>query len=176
MDVQEYTETKAAADEAAPYGAWADAPDLAATTVEMYNTSGYPVWVDVVGGTVTVIEVADETTGLTSGSFLLQNGQGIAVTYSVAPTLHWRFQQPSAYKPKGAWAEAPSTAATTVAMTNSSGYALTAYVSANGATITVIKVNGVTTGLIVGAIHLGPGDTLALTYTVATPAIAWIYE
>ena len=66
MDVQEYTETKAAADEAAPSGAWAGAPSLAASTVEMQNTSGYPVWVDVVGGTVTVIEVEGETTGLTS--------------------------------------------------------------------------------------------------------------
>ena len=176
MDVQQYLATKNAVDAAAPSGAWAGAPDLAASTVAMTNDSGYPVWVDVVGGTVTVIEVGGYTTGLTSGSFLLLDGQSLAITYSVAPTLGWRYQSPNPWKPKGAWADAPAVATSTTAMANSSGYPVTAFVSANGATITVIKVNGVTTGLTVGPIHLGPGDTLALTYSVATPAIAWIYE
>lgn len=176
MDVQEYTVTKAAADAEMPSGAWAAAPSLAASTVEMENTSGYPVWVDVVGGTVTVIKVAGETTGLTSGSFLLQTNQSIAITYSGAPTLSWRFQAPSAWKPKGAWSGAPSVAATTVGMANTSGYPVVAYVIANGATITAIKVNGVTTGVITGPIRLGPGDVLANTFTGGTPAIVWIYE
>ena len=176
MDVQEYTVTKAAADSEAPTGAWSDAPSLAASTVEMQNTSGYPVWVDVVGGTVTVIKVEDETTGLTSGSFLLQDMQSIAITYSVAPTLSWRFQQVGPWKPKGAWGSAPSVAATTVGMANTSGYAVVAYVIANGATITAIKVNGVTTGVITGPIRLGPGDVLANTFSGGTPAIVWIYE
>ena len=176
MDVQEYTVTKAAADYEAPSGAWADAPDLAASTVEMENTSGFPVWVDVVAGTVTVIEVEGETTGLTSGSFLLQDKQAIAITYSVAPTLSWRYQAPNPWKPKGAWAGAPAVAATTVGMANTSGYPVVAYVIANGATITVIKVNGVTTGVITGPIRLGPGDVLANTFSGGTPAIAWIYE
>ena len=41
MDVQEYTETKAAADEAAPSGAWTGAPSRP-PTVQMENTSGLP--------------------------------------------------------------------------------------------------------------------------------------
>lgn len=77
--------------------------------------------------------------------------------------------------PSGAWADAPDVADTDEDMTNDSGYRVTAYVIANGATITAIKVNGVTTGRTAGAIILKNGDTLTLTYTVATPAIAWIY-
>jgi hypothetical protein len=174
MDVQEYTVTKAAADSEAPSGAWAHAPSLAASTVEMENTSGFPVWVDVVAGTVTVIKVEGETTGLTSGSFLLQDKQAIAVTYSVAPTLSWRYQAPNPWKPKGAWASAPSIATSTTAMPNTSGAPLVVYISAG--TVTVVKVNGVTTGLTTpGSVRLGPGDTLAITYSVA-PTLAWIYE
>ena len=173
MDVQEYNATAAAANAENPSGAWAAAPALAASTVKMKNTSGYPVWVDVVGGTVTVITVAGEVTGLTSGSFLLQNAQTIAITYSVAPTLYWSFQAPVSSRPKGAWAGAPSVAASTVAMPNTSGFPVTAYVTSG--TVTVIKTNGVTTGLTSGTVHLGPGDSLSVTYSVA-PTIVWIYE
>ena len=86
--------------------------------------------------------------------------QSIAVTYSVAPTASWRYQAAGPWKPKGAWGSAPSVAATTVGMANTSGYPVIAYVIANGATITAIKVNGVTTGVITGPIRLGPGDDL----------------
>lgn len=175
MDVQEYNATKAAADNENPTGAWSGGPALAATTVAMKNTSGYAVWADVVGGTVTVITAAGEITGLTSGSFLLQPNQSIAITYSVAPTLSWRYQQVGPWHPKGAWAGAPALAATTVAMVNSSGYPVNVYVFSS--TVTVMKINGVTTGLTnEGTLRLGPGDTCALTYASGTPTLAWIYE
>ena len=175
MDVQEYNATKAAADAANPVGAWSAGPALAASTVNMKNTSGYAVWADVVGGTVTVISVANEPTGLTSGSFLLQPNQDLNITYSVAPTLSWRFQSVNSAKPKGAWAGAPALAATTVAMVNTSGFPVFTYIFSS--TVTVIKVNGITTGLTnSGTVRLAPGDNLALTYASGTPTIAWIYE
>lgn len=91
MDVQQYNATKAAVDAENPNGAWADAPALAASTVDNVNTSGYELTVYVSSGTVTVIKVDGATTGLTSGSFRLRNGGALNITYSVAPTLHWIF-------------------------------------------------------------------------------------
>ena len=56
-------------------------------------------------------------------------------------------------------------AATGANMTNFLGFTAIYYVS--GGTVTVISVNGVTTGLTAGAFTLGPGDTWAITYTAA---------
>ena len=178
MDVQEYIATKAAADADMPFGIWSGGPALAATTVRMYNTSGYAVWADVSGGTVTVITVAGEVTGLTAGSFLLQPGQSIAITYSAAPNLNWRYQSSSASSPSGAWSGAPSLASSTVDMVNTSGYPLQVFIAGAG-TITVVKVDGATTGLVsttavAGMVRLRPGATLNITYSVA-PTLHWIY-
>lgn len=159
-----------------PTGAWTEAPSLAATTVPMVNTSGSTVWVDVIGGTVTEIDVNGVSTGITAGSVRLLNGDSLAITYSGAPTLGWYYEAAAPVKPSGAWSGAPSVAATTVAMVNTSGYNVIAYINANGATITVIKRNGITTGLLVGAVRLRRGESLSITYTAATPAIVWLYE
>src|SRR5262249_40068794 len=87
VDVQQLRVTEAAA---APADvSWAGAPALAASTVDMKNTSGSVVTVYVSAGTVTVIKVGGVTTGLTSGSFRLRRGQALNITYSVAPTLKW---------------------------------------------------------------------------------------
>jgi hypothetical protein len=145
MDVAEYNKVKAAADELTPSGAWAGAPSLAATTVPMTNTSGRTVTVDISGGTVTVIKVNGTTTGFTTGSFRVRAGETLAITYSSAPTVAWYYESANVSSPSGAWAGAPSLAATTVPMTNTSGYAVAAYISAG--TVTVVKVDGVTTGL-----------------------------
>lgn len=92
MDVDQYnTLIKAAADEN-PSGAWSGAPSLAASTVDMTNTSGFPVMVYVSAGTVTVVKVDGVTTGLTTpGSVRLRPGGTLNITYSVAPTLHWLY-------------------------------------------------------------------------------------
>jgi hypothetical protein len=91
MDVQQWNTTQAAADEENPTGLWASAPSLAATTVKMTNTSGFPVRVYCTGGaSVTVIKVNDVTTGAIAGSFYLRRGDNIALTYtSTAPTVKW---------------------------------------------------------------------------------------
>ena len=72
----------------------------------------------------------------------------------------------------GAWATAPALAASTVAMTNTSGRTVNVYVSSG--TVTVIKVDDVTTGLTSGAFRLRPGSALKITYSVA-PTLAWIF-
>jgi len=89
MDVQQFKVTEAAVDADSLTGAWSGAPALAASGVAMINTSGERVTVYVSAGTVTVIAVDGVTTGLTSGMFHLRRGSKIAITYSVAPTLHW---------------------------------------------------------------------------------------
>lgn len=173
MDVTQYNTLVAAADELRPSGAWSGAPTLAATTVPMTNSSGRAVSVDVIGGTVTVIKVDGVTTGFTAGTFRLRHGQTIAITYSVAPTLTWYYEGAVVSTPAGAWSGAPSLAASTVAMANTSGFPVTAHVSSG--TVTVIKVDGVTTGLTSGSFRLKRGSTLSITYSVA-PTLAWIYS
>jgi hypothetical protein len=176
MDVQELNVTMEAAVAENPTGAWSGAPSLAATGVAMSNTSGYAVWADVVGGTVTAITVNGSNVGATNGSVRVPPRGTLAITYSAAPTVNWYFESTSTVKPAGVWAGAPSVAATTVAMVNTSGQNVIAYVSANGATIASIKRNSTVTGLITGPIRLRRGDSLTLAYTVATPAIVWMYE
>jgi hypothetical protein len=79
-------------------------------------------------------------------------------------------------KPLGDWIDKPAVPATTVPATNNSGFPMTVYVAANGATITAVKIDGVTTGPIAGTFRVRNGSTIALTYTVATPTWTWFYE
>lgn len=75
--------------------------------------------------------------------------------------------------PSGTWAGAPSLAASTVAMTNTSGFDVEVGISSG--TVTVVKKNGVTlTAITSGRIHLRPGHTVAITYSVA-PTMQWLY-
>jgi hypothetical protein len=174
VDVQQFNVTKNAADASAPSGVWAGAPSLAASTVEMENTSGFPVVVEVVGGTVTVVKVNGTTTGITAGSFRVRVGETLAITYSVAPTLTWTYDAPRSFRPAGTWAGAPALAASTVAMTNTSGYDVEVGISSG--TVTVVKKNGVTLTAVTtpASVRLRPGHTLAITYSVA-PTLQWIY-
>jgi hypothetical protein len=55
--------------------------------------------------------------------------------------------------------------ATTVAFTNSNGFAVEVIIA--GGTVTSIAKNGTTTGLTAGSFIVGPGDTLTPTYAVA---------
>ena len=179
MDVQQYGATMDAVDAGNPSGAWAGAPVLAASTVSMKNSSGHVVWVDVVGGTVTVIKVDGVVTGLTGGSIRLRRESTLAITYSVAPTLGWFYENANQSNPSGVWAGAPSLAASTAGMTNNSGQAVRVGIS--GGTFTVVKVNGVTLTGVTTAItptafvRLRRGDVLAITYSSA-PTLQWLYE
>ena len=58
-----------------------------ASGVSWYNTTKRPLNVLVSGGTVTVISVNTVATGATFGSFILQPGENINITWSVSPTV-----------------------------------------------------------------------------------------
>lgn len=90
MDVQQYRVTEEASNSQWPRGDWAEKPAIPATTVAATNTSGRPMWVEVIGGTVTVVKVDTVTVGArVVGMFVVRPGGTIALTYSVAPTWQW---------------------------------------------------------------------------------------
>jgi hypothetical protein len=71
----------------------------------------------------------------------------------------------------------PAIAATTVAVTNTNPFNVFVYVN-GAAAVTVIKVNGVTTGAVVVAggsagVYLPAGATIALTYASTAPTWTW---
>jgi hypothetical protein len=77
---------------------WVDAPALAASTVDMENTSKSSKLVRVSGGTFTVVKVGPKGTTLvtlanlvtaTPGDVLVRPGHVLNITYSVAPTVQW---------------------------------------------------------------------------------------
>lgn len=71
-------------------GDWSDKPAIPATTVAATNTTDDTMWVEVTGGTVTVVKVDGVTVGSrVSGMFIVRPGSTIALTYSVAPTWQW---------------------------------------------------------------------------------------
>jgi hypothetical protein len=90
MDVQQLNVTMAAAEAEKPVGDWASKPAIPASTVAAVNDSNYLMWVEIVGGTVTVVAVDGVTTGRVVGAFFLRPGSSIAITYSVVPTS-WKW-------------------------------------------------------------------------------------
>lgn len=64
-------------------------PTVPATTVALVNPYLTDCLVYISGGTVTAIVIDGVTTGLTSGTFLLQATHKISITYSVAPSWVW---------------------------------------------------------------------------------------
>lgn len=90
VDVQQLRATMDADNEGLDRGDWTDKPAIPASTVAATNESGRLAWVEVTGGTVTVVAVDGVTTGRTSGAFFLRPGSTIAITYSVVPTS-WKW-------------------------------------------------------------------------------------
>lgn len=70
-------------------------------------------------------------------------------------------------------AAAPAFPATTVAVTSPYATPIAAAISANGATITNVSVNGVTAGTTAGTYLIPAGGTISCAYTVATPTWTW---
>jgi hypothetical protein len=84
-------------------------------------------------------------------------------------------------KPLGVWIDQPAVPATTVAVTNTSGFSMGVEVSVNGATMTNVKVDGVIVGAgstprTSGRFRVRNGSTITLAYSVGTPAWQWFYE
>ena len=71
---------------------------------------------------------------------------------------------------RGDWGGTPAIPASTVAATNESGRL--AWVEVVAGTVTVVAIDGVTTGRVVGAFLVRPGSTITLTYSVA-PTWKW---
>lgn len=76
---------------------------------------------------------------------------------------------------------APAIPATTVAVTNTTGVDVMVYLTSGGAAVTVIKVNGITTGLNLATATtssasyvLPAGQTTALTYASTAPTWVWL--
>jgi hypothetical protein len=90
VDTKQLQTTENALEDLLPNGDWTSKPAIAASTVAVENTSDYTMWVEIAGGTVTVVKVDGVTIGArTSGMFLVRPGSTIAITYSVAPTWQW---------------------------------------------------------------------------------------
>lgn len=90
MDSQQLDELLEYRNSRIPDGDWTNKPAVPASTVAATNTSRRPMFVEVAGGTVTVVKVDNVTVGArTSGSFYVRPGSTIAITYSVAPTWQW---------------------------------------------------------------------------------------
>ena len=90
VDVDQLRTTQRVANSGVPTGDWSGKPAVPASTVAETNTADETMWVEVAGGTVTVVKVNDVTIGArTSGMFLLRPGDTIKITYSVAPTWQW---------------------------------------------------------------------------------------
>ena len=70
-------------------GAALGPPAVPASTVALVNPYLQDCMVYISGGTVTAIVIDGVTTGLTSGTFILEANHKIAITYSVAPTWVW---------------------------------------------------------------------------------------
>jgi hypothetical protein len=90
MDDQQFKALQAYMNRLMPDGDWIDKPAVPASTVTQENTSRHPMFVEIAGGTVTVVKVDGVTVGArTSGSFYVRPGSTIAITYSAAPTWQW---------------------------------------------------------------------------------------
>lgn len=64
-------------------------PTVPLTTVPYVYTGTQPAVVYISGGTVSAIALSGTTTGLTSGTFYLNPGQVITITYTGTPTWKW---------------------------------------------------------------------------------------
>lgn len=67
----------------------------------------------------------------------------------------------------------PAVPATTVNATNNNPYAVSVVISANGATISSVKVNGSQVGTGAGTYVVPSYGTINISYTVATPTWVW---
>ena len=67
----------------------------------------------------------------------------------------------------------PAVPATTVAQQNINGFPVTVVISANGATISAVTVNGLTVGAAAGTYVVPAYGSIAISYTVATPTWTW---
>lgn len=86
------TDTAATNGTSLDQGAAFSTPSVPLTTVPVTNTSPLPATVVVSGGTGTNVSINGVLQGTFDGTYTVQPGQTIALTYSVAPTWTWTLQ------------------------------------------------------------------------------------
>jgi hypothetical protein len=76
---------------------------------------------------------------------------------------------------------APAIPATTVAVANTNGVDCIAYINSGGGAVTVIKINGTTTGLQLTTattntvtVYVPAGATISMTYASTAPTWVWM--
>jgi hypothetical protein len=72
-----------------PVGSFITPPAVPGSSAAYTNSSGVRARVFVSGGTVSNIELNGTPTNLTSGEFIVDNGESITLVYTVAPTWIW---------------------------------------------------------------------------------------
>lgn len=93
MDVAQFRTTQEASQATVPRGDWTAKPAIPASTVAVTNTTDHAMWVEIAGGTVTVVKVDNVTIGARiAGGFRVRPGGTISMTYSVAPTWQWFYE------------------------------------------------------------------------------------
>lgn len=76
--------------------------------------------------------------------------------------------------PIGVWSGTPAVPATTVVATNVSDRSMWVEINLNSATVTAVKVDGVTVGARTsGAFFVRPGSTIAIVYSAGSPLWQW---
>lgn len=114
------------------------------------------------------------TTPLTPSSGYAVNGAQTIFEYPpITPGIN------TSNAPTNAQITTPTFPATTVAATNTNTVDVVVYALAGAAGFTVVKVNGVTTGLVTAAsasctIYLPVGATISFTYASGTPTWVWM--
>lgn len=128
------------------------------------NTTAF----NIAAGTYAQIKVDNcDTTGNTTALTLG------AVTITGSLWTRYAFTNNPGINPNGV-VTTPAVAASTVAMTNTTGFPILCRIS--GGTVTAYTINGVANGLVAAAtlfFPLQPGNTLAITYT-GVPTMKWI--
>lgn len=64
-------------------------PGFPATNTNVVNSNAWPVFVTIIGGTLTSVKVNNVQVGTTAGTYVVPAGQPISITYSAAPTWNW---------------------------------------------------------------------------------------
>lgn len=153
------------------------------------NVNGYWIVSSVAAGTVTfTVNTAPTGTFTASGTGLLFSSGSPYGTQVGSPSMqttgtedtfdsayyNWAQTFPAA----GLLASPPAVGATTAVVTNPYGVPFDVYIKNGAAAITVVAVNGSTTGFQVaasgfGMVRIPPMGTIALTYASGTPTWTW---
>jgi hypothetical protein len=143
------------------------------TTKTLYTVTGSAVLITglmgvvttAIGATATNLSVGMAPTTGTAETAGIANATAIT-SLAVGTWLHAPING-------SASVSAPTFPATGTPQSNSNSFAISAVISANGATITNVTVNGATVGTTAGTYTVPAHGSISVAYTVATPTWTW---